>query len=828
MKYDYIELNRFDRFNLNRIEHFSMTMTDAVQLIIGTNGSGKSSLLQEMTPLPAYHGDYAKEGSKIIHISHNRSKYVLKSVFSPTQKHTFTKDGEVLHDGNITIQKELVKQHFGITPEIDRLLRGEEQFTSMSPLRRKEWFITLCETNYDYAIKVYNKLKEKHRDAVGAIKLAKKRLVSESEKLIASDEEKKLNDEAQSIHEALNILLEIRKPTEYDSEELQFSQDKVFEELIKQSKALNSVLVLKTEDLSDEAIEENIQLAQDNKTRANTLVEKYSKDYEILQKKIDALRKAEQQTIDTLQVSITELSTALQSLQSKTLVVALEFRAKVALEAFTTIKHTLADIFSSIPPNKDKKYSQEALAQKRQRLSELVILKATLGEDLSKITAKLKHMAEHKDHPDLQCPSCHHKFSLQYEESKYVKLDIYAQSLATRLETEIFPEIKEIETYLVDCSDYARLYRQYVACSSSMSVLNVYWQYLFGKKTITDNPSSGLMELTLIEQDILRQIQIQDITESIKEKDLLLISLKDIGGLDLNTLVKLNEDLEVLISEQTQMAQQAAESYNLAVAHKSRSKLIKALLVKIQGYIHQAKDINKQKIETLRRLELNAAIREIQSLLASKEYTLNNASRQKSIVESISDQIYTLELEEQALSILVKQLSPTEGLIAEGLLGFIKGFISQVNSAIKKIWTYSLIIKSCEVLEDTTVDLDYKFPMMVGDSLKAVPDISKGSTGMREVIDLAFKITAMKYLHLQDSPLVIDEFGKAFDEAHRHAATTVIKALIEQSTFTQLFIISHYSEAYGALSNAEVCVLNELNITLPASHKQINAHVTMK
>jgi hypothetical protein len=828
MKYTYLKLIGYKRFLLNQIDHFEITITQPVQLVLGTNGSGKSSLLAEMTPLPAAHLDYSKAGSKEIHISHNQSIYILKSVFSPIQRHTFIKDGEILHDGNVSLQRELVKIHFGITPEIHRLLIGTELFERMTPPRRKEWFITLCETNYDYAIKVYNKLREKQRDAQGAIKLAKRRLVTETEKLIHTDEEKQLIAEAHSIHESLNILLEYRKPVEFDISQLQSSQDEISKELVVQAKALNSVMLMKTENLSDEVIEQKISDAEAERIKHITLIEKYSADHIDNEKKITTLQKAEAQTIDTLQKDILDLYNKAVEIKSKSLVLIHDLNAKTMLESFLSVKHQLADIFSSIPENKEKKYSQEALLVKREKLTELTLLKNTLLETLTSKNTKLKHMQEHKDKPDLNCPACGHKFSLNYDENKYNRFILEVEDINTRLETIINPNIKEIEEYLQSCSDYARSYKQYTQCLNNWPNLIDYWDYLNQKKIITDSPLSGVTELNFIEQDILKQIQAQELIDKVRQKEELLFSLKDIGGSDLNTLIKDNLLLEENLAEQTNLAQLASDKAKDAIAHKFRSKLMKSLLVKLSDGIYKSRQLNKDKIETLRRQELNNAIREIQSLLASKEHILNNLARQKGIVENISLQIEELSLEEEALAILVKQMSPSEGLIAEGLIGFIKGFIAQMNSLIKKIWTYPLVIKSCEISDETTVELDYLFPMYVGFKDNPVPDVSKGSEGMKEVINLAFKLTALKYLHLQDSPLIIDEFGKAFDEAHRHAATGVIKALIEQNTFTQLFIISHYAEAYGALSNAQICVLNNLNITVPISQIEVNSHVVMK
>jgi hypothetical protein len=76
------------------------------------------------------------------------------------------KDGEELNLGaTLSVQRELVRQEFKITQETHELSIGRDKFTSMSPSARRYWFTLLSNTNYEYAIGVFNKLKEKHRPA---------------------------------------------------------------------------------------------------------------------------------------------------------------------------------------------------------------------------------------------------------------------------------------------------------------------------------------------------------------------------------------------------------------------------------------------------------------------------------------------------------------------------------------------------------------------------------------------------------------------------------------------------------------------------------------
>lgn len=826
MKYLYIELIGFKRFSLNNINRFAMTITEVIQLVLGTNGSGKSSLMEQITPLPALPADFTKQGSKLIRISHGQHIYTLKSAFYPSQKHSFLRGDEELNDGGtVTIQRELVKRHFGITTDIHELALGNECFTSMSPSRRKEWFIRLCDTNYDYAIRVYNKLKEKHRDCSGAIKLAKKRLVAESEKLIQDDEEKRLHKEATALYECLRHLTEYRKPVECDLDNLEVQQAQLDQSLIKAAKSLQAIHGGAMNLSNDETtLRDIISTADDGLARARTLIEKYTQDYQKNQKKIEALQKAEQQTIETIEVFLAALHQEKATLTANGLIEDVVLKPKAAMDALETVKYTLTEIYSTIPENKDRQYSQDKWTHAKEERAKLQTLKVSLSEKLHSKQTQLKHQLAHKDKPDLQCPGCHHKFSLNYSESSHKRLEHEIEQIQKQLETEVTPAIEQSEVYLQQFNNYVQLYRQYSQCVASWPILNPYWSWLNTQQVLTNQPSNGLFYLSQIEKDLVSQVRIEEIDKQYQDKHQLLISLRDVGGTDLKSLLEQNHELDEILATETNALRQLSHRKTQAQQDLQRLAQIKTLSDKVINLIKSKRECNKEQIETLRRTELNAAIRQLHSDLASREHVLSTLKQQKNIVEHVVEQIADLEKEEQALSILVKQLSPTEGLIAEGLFGFIRNFIHQMNVFIQKVWTYPLTIQSCSVDENANLDLDYRFPLVVQSATNAVPDVSKGSVGMKEIVNLAYRLTAMRYLGLQEYPLILDEWGGAMDETHRSQASVVIKSLVEQQACSQLFMVSHYFAQYGALANAEICVLNNLNITVPRDY---NKHITM-
>ena len=129
MRILYIILHKYLRLSLSDIETFEMDCTNPEQVIIGTNGSGKYSIMQELTPIPAHKRNFSKGGYKTIYIRHNHSLYKLVSDFKAGNNHEFwVANDDVDHLAAVyenlnpgrtyKVQLSLVEEHFGFTRDI--------------------------------------------------------------------------------------------------------------------------------------------------------------------------------------------------------------------------------------------------------------------------------------------------------------------------------------------------------------------------------------------------------------------------------------------------------------------------------------------------------------------------------------------------------------------------------------------------------------------------------------------------------------------------------------------------------------------------------------
>ena len=161
MRVDKLLLRNFSNIklamNTDEIEIDFTTAINTICLLIGPNGSGKTSLLSYINPfaglgnLDIRDGEDLilkdKEGYKEIHIRNKKDLYVIKHFYTPHKDKSHSvnsyislNETELNPNGNVTSFKEIVKEELGIEPEYLKLLRLGNNVTSLidlSPTERK-------------------------------------------------------------------------------------------------------------------------------------------------------------------------------------------------------------------------------------------------------------------------------------------------------------------------------------------------------------------------------------------------------------------------------------------------------------------------------------------------------------------------------------------------------------------------------------------------------------------------------------------------------------------------------------------------------------------
>lgn len=823
-----LELIGYKRIALGGHTRFTIRPTERIQLILGTNGSGKSSLVKELTPLPAEAKEYSKDGSKTITITARGNTYVLKSWFSEGNKHSFIKNGQEQNDGHtITVQRKLVQQEFSVTDDIHELLRNAVKFHSMGPTDRRKWFTMLSDVDYTYALGMFQRLKEAASATAGALKMAKNKLVAEIGKVSTEEEEKKLSLEVESLYVEIEKLQAQRAPLPKPVASFISEQEILMDQLYTVSSNLirsrHLVFGYRGYD-SLEGITADLDQTKQDIAATEALLNKAVQEHGKLKEKHDLLKKTGAQGVDAL---LRRLHLA-QERRNDVLAhrsLRLEgFNPVVANAALESIHELLFSVFSEIPNNDNKQFTSTRNKEVLQAILDTknVILKKQ--QEIAHWSNKKQHMEAHKTNGSIECPKCNHNWVVGYDENTIKQYAERIEGLGIQVK-EAEQMIAGFEEKVAEYNHYFNLYMDFSRCVKNWPALQPFWDHLLHHNTVINSPRVALMQLDQLKKDLLLELEAHKHDGEILEIKELIKQAEQLGDANLNDVMEKLVEVTTSVEELTGKLNGLNKHLTALIAYRRQMSEVQATGQKIADMIDQAETATAEMIEMMRREAIQNCINALQLSLARKSEALQEMKLQKGIIADLEETIRQYALRDETLKLMVREMSPTDGLIAEGLLGFIRVFVRQMNALIKKIWAYPLEVQPCGVATDRGAELDYRFPLMVQSRANMVDDVKNGSSGMQEVVDLAFKVTAMKHLHLSDAPITLDEFGASLDLEHRTAASACIKNLMDTQSFSQLYMISHYESGYGSFTNAQTCVLDARNITVPDVYNQ---HVTMQ
>lgn len=805
-------------FRLRQIETLCYTPRSKTQIILGTNGCGKSSLLKELSPLAANHQDYTKPGYKIITYEHMGKEYVLESIFDENgRRYLFKVDGENLNKGyTLTVYTELVKEHFGYTPEIHKLMTGQTRFHAMSVNERRQLFMKLGDTDYTYAYKYYQKLKERIRDLQGALRQQQNRLAEETQKCLTQKDEVRLRENVSENQHILQMLVNARIQAEQDVSGFYRTAQKLDQDIETDLRKLENIgandAVLKCFTLGELLDEQQFDLQVKVKTQRDFLTYHCDKVL-LLQKDLERAKQSSAQSVTVLQSEIDVLEKEIASL-TKTLYLPIHFEdAVIALNSYDSVSLALNETLDGIVNAPKHSYTQEAYARLSDELKRLAVVKENAVNARDKIISGIQHLEAHRDKGEVSCPNCHFSWIPNYSDQAYAKLLQDRETAGAGIEALLKQEekLKEISENYDRYFGHLRELNQY---SKTFTTLAPFWQYLKTSAFANEASESPISAVRKLGIDLRTLVKIQSLKTRLNalKKDFDIASAS--STLDESKIQKTIDEENARIYAIQEILKRAEEAQRETTYLLSlRTSLTQAANRVVSNY--QERNACYQKVFEKQYLSIvDEMIHQVRLEISHYERQLSQVEIQKALVKDTQKQINTIEHKLSLLKPAEKALSPKEGLIAKGMLRFIQHFTEEMNRFIAKFWLYPLKVLTPSLTSDE-VDLDYSFPVKVNNDTRITEDVAKTSSGMKEIIDLAFVATSMSYLKLSNSPIYLDEFAVGFDAAHRQMAYQAIDYLISSKNYSQVFIVSHYQDGYNALTDADISVLCDANIQLP-------------
>lgn len=832
MNIESFEISGYWRLFLRGITYIKYTPMNNVLVVLGTNGSGKSSFIEEYSINPADPAFFEPGGYKIVKASHRGSKYVFTSHIEPKGNvFSIMKDGVELNKGyTVSVYKEIIKKEFKMTKQVHELLIGKRRLHEMSAEERKNWMITLCGVDYTYALNYFAKTKEAHRDTLGAIRTINTRLSAESAKVVDDASMNRLEVEYKALQSLLYLLLETKGnkvPTKVAINEVNsdIAKLKALDSSIKalyQDKKNNEEFLdipeyVLREQVSNGLIKADILNQEDTEEVAKALatIELLYKEYNDLNGSLAKLKLLHAENKDELVALSASIKTELEDLKKQVTIQELfsyvesSSQARDAASTYLRTKEGLQQVLLLLVDNTDDKFTPTKFKETGNKLAILTNKLSLLDRELTTLGMKKAELEHLKQHSKNQCPACMHIWYKGYNEVEYQNVS----RTITRLvddKAKLTEQIEEIEQYLKLCSEYLTNYRLYLqlrnTCHTSLQIL------LERNSLVKNSPSQAYKLLELYARDIdvvNRYYQLQDkgtdVANLLKEKE----STEQLNSSEISQSI---ESLSESLYKVQLKRDECLRRVNHYHYYKRTKDAIQTHTSIVRGVLARHEERKNRELSALEYNYYLEAINIVNLRMSQIERDKSQTEYQKKLVKDLEAQLVDLTLTEKAYAEILESLSPKTGLIAKGLGGFINHFVSKMNSTISKYWSYPLEIQPVDISQ--SMGLDFKFEILVN-SQRTIPDVREGSGAIREIVNLAFKFEAAEMLDLGDSTAFLDEFGVKMDAAHREIAYTGLMKFIDESNFSQLVVISHYEQGYGSLSNADFIVLCDKNVIVP-------------
>ena len=762
-----------------------------IVMVKGRNGSGKTSLFNRLTPLPADKKDFHDGGYQTIEIDHNGNNYKLSSGYNGKSfKYSFLlNDTEELNPaGIVSTQKLLVYQHFGISPIIHDIMVGNVLFTDMTTNARKKLFAVLTKLNIDKVLRAYAKLVEECNLNKHLLRNHMTQLQLTETKLMTEEDIVKIKNDIQVINDKIVVLLETKDGIAryFNHESSESSYNDLSELITRRDTIIKQNITLLSSHSPGKIPFMLSELDNYNLTLNNELSVCYKEleDLNIAKNKIENLG---MEDFDSLTLKLKQLL--------NDVIVRSEHIKYLKDMDMTNINNTnmYYNITNNIPPLLDKlcvnKVNGEYIFS-RSKLNECRDKLSKVSQAISEVIVEERHLVERLNqinhhHDKLVCKSCGSEWVMK----DLIDLDKESMTISelTSKKLELIEKQKSYNNYIERCMDYFDTYNRIVGIMKDTESFKVFWEEIISDELLLKDPSSigGYIDeligdMSNIQHIIKNDKDIEKINNNLKLQEML-------GDSNVESInIKINE-MNRRISLLRQGLLENDERISNVKSASNLHNIIKGLDSSIQYCKSTVHEYNRSIYASAITTVVNTEVLDLKVHLSRLETIVNDQSSINMVIESQRQSVKEVEERLDVLNALITELSPKNGIIARTTSSFLNTIITNVNLTLSKIWSYKLELLPIDLNES---DLDYKFKFAAED-IPPADDTSFASKGQKEGINLAFKLMLYKLLGFDKYMLLLDELASSMDDIHTESMTRLIHNFATESNFSQLFIISH-------------------------------------
>lgn len=843
MRINRIFLKGYKRFRLNNIDQFEAEFPSNVTVIVGSNGSGKSSLLSELCPLPSVRSDFEADGRKELDITHDNKSYHLISDFSnKTSPHSFIVDGVELNVGHTTeIQYELVLKHFGLTQSIKDLIYNKVKLSKTTKAERRNLFLKINPMDLSLIL-------ESHKKTLGKIKDCKANLnllytkKNDLEGKMMSDEVLKNNISTREKLKQQSSLLQqlIFGLTQHvESIKVNYKDDLLYNEIIDteeihrtynkiRSDILKYNCVVRGEKFSSEKEKLNYERSKLTEKKDNVLdiIETLSKEIDEFNKHLDAHSEYGSAS------SIAEELKTIDNILNTTITVNIEpiplddypkhfdiiERVKNYLTVFMNADVTMLPVDVIYNKKSELRELNTTLVGLANNANRLRVSK----EETEKEIKSLKEKAMIPSECALKCglrsvfkmrqDLLNEKLMKYTTELEALEKDISKATMSyNKLHDELEPFIKNdlvsVFNNIKDCLNNSnfKLFKndeELIDIINNQSMKLVADMNEIMKMSDEIHTKNKLLEKRkLLETELSTILSTADISTSFIKKELDKKNSKLTK--ELNTKKIIDKQLTD-INNKWDMYQEYSTACNIVKELQEKyDRGERALVVKKAIEYWNMVRSKYSEIQD----NIQEELRQIETILREQEMLKHTYETE--IVPTIDKIIEQREV----LSKIEYALSPNTGIPHSSMVKYLNTMINNVNYFLSQIWSYKMQLET--VNEHSS--LDYGFPLNVAGSVSK--DINMLSDGQSEVIDLVWVLTILLQMKLLDKiPFYADEISRCMDTFHRGKTLSFLNSLLDSKLINQLFIINHFAAISDGFTDSNVICLNNENLSdLPSN-----------
>lgn len=848
-----LRLDDFEPYKDSGISTMDVTFTEDFQVIIGTNGSGKSQTMRQLSLFPTVRSLFGKKGFRSTVIEKDGRYYRLESEYEkPSSPHLFFEgdDEENLNVGRTTdTQKELILEHLGITPLLDDLIMNRHVFPKWTASKRKEFLMAVNPDQIGFVLTLAKQNASKIKACKNNIaRLLSRKILLEHE-LLDPDTIVLLTQEKQTINEELtafqqNLMdLEVGLRTVGNPVVPSLTDLPSISETVRRCRyrlvtlghvsrddhkrqsdretLLSKIAVLdqKLEETDAEIINQSSELSEletryrelsldQNSVISDGAAERLEIDATI--SRLEAERDKLQITRPPFELTQDELNTKYQELDLVT----------DKLRIFSQLSVTLL--------SSKRRQHRERLLQSSQ------YKQGTWGMRLNDLESQYEEWVRRNtmspaDIPNSPCAknACplYAQFMSDHEVASSKRASLMAAIEKGRRKIARLNKLVEgLINHKQQSQPYVDQIQWLVGYAQSNPILHHVLRQMDILTVLSTNPNRIIRQLQDAYDQIGQWLRLKtvssdlEIAYGVKSRH---ISLQSPDVINLvSSIDKIKSSLYGLRDVITRTIHQK-ERLSAELNDISTFSSIKDQLTNIQKWHRLTSEALSQGHERECLIYLRKGVEELRGnnlqRLGEIERTLRaQSSLQDRYQEEVLSQLTVIEKEladlqqiEKALAIIPK----------ENMVGFINSVFKQANRFIQQVWTVPLKI------ELLTMDdpLNYEF-IVSGDNASA-RELSECSDGQTEILSLAINLAVRTVLGHLNFPLCLDEPGRTFDDRHKQNMVNLLKSLVNDRIISQLFMISHHALIHEGLSHAETLVIREDNVMLPPKY---NEHATFR